>query len=126
MTEPVSYRRLRDGSWEVVNDDGTKSIIWGIASTGMKAREGTAEIVHHKDGRQDAIVRPQPASLGIRSGGDTHPDFQREDLSVDLSEFQQALTEAMKRGEVKYTMIGEGKAKVDFESFQRWVGKLGQ
>ncbi len=124
--EPLSYKRLPDGSWEVIYDDGTRSIIWGVAGSGQIAKQGLVEFIQHADGSQDAVVTPQPSGLAAGpTGAPSSKDFQREDLSVDLSEFQQALIHAMKTGKVKYTMLAEGKAQVDFASFQKWVAEMG-
>lgn len=113
-------KRRRDGSWEVVNEDGTRSIVWGVASTGQKAKEGTAELVDHADGSRDAIVRPEPASLGVRSG-----DFVREEIHLDLTQLEQQIMQAVRTGQLKTRPNPNGKGRiVDPRDFQAWVAGL--
>lgn len=115
----MSARRLRDGSWEVINEDGTRSIVWGVASTGQVANEGTAELVDHADGSRDAIVRPQPVNTRAAAG-----DFVKETLEVDLSELEKQLHRALVEGKVRYKRLSDGRALVDFDDFKRWVNGL--
>lgn len=123
-----SYKRLPDGSYEIINNDGTRSILWGKAATGQTAQQGTVEFVDHPDGRRDVIARPQPTTLQTRNAWlPTPTDFQKEEppLQVDLEQIEAALSNALRKGQVKYSMRPDGTAIVDFEDFKRWVNQIG-
>lgn len=69
------WMRKRDGRYVRVNDDDTKSTLWGVASTGQRSRQGAVVLSEHKSGRQDAHVYPEPVSVGLRPalGPDSRP-----------------------------------------------------
>jgi hypothetical protein len=71
----VSYwRRRRDGAWTRVVD-GKKETLWGMASTGRMASQGSVTQIEHPSGRVDAVVRPEPVSLSasVRPRADIRP-----------------------------------------------------
>lgn len=126
MAHRDAPKRKKDGSLEVVNDDGTRSFIWGVASTGQVARQGIAELVDHADGSKDAIVRPQPVNTGIRSGYEKRPDdFTLDDFQLDLSALAEQITAAVRSGRLKTRPAPDGKGRiVDPRDFQKWVAGL--
>lgn len=120
MAHRDAPKRHKDGSWEVVNPDGTRSFVWGVASTGQVSKEGTAELVDHADGRKDAIVRPQPAAVGLRSG-----DFVKEEIHLDLSALETQIRAAVQNGTLKTRPAPNGQGRiVDPRDFQAWVAGL--
>lgn len=123
MVNPRPWKRLPDGTWEKINEDGTRDRMWGRASSGEIAPEGRAYIKDHPSGRQDALVRPSPVSVSAS----TSADFVKEppdELRVDLEQLERALVQAIANGEIRYKRRPDGSAQVEFEDFRRWINGL--
>ena len=102
-------RRLsvRNPGWrghQIIDRSKTKSTLWGVASTGQVAREGTVSMVERWDGSVDATVCPQPIRLRLRAGVDSAAleDYKQatRDLAAALrSQDQQWIARAQRRWE---------------------------
>lgn len=89
----------------------TKDTIWGVASTGQIAPEGTVTLREHWDGRVDAIVSPRPIRLRIRPGADPaaveeYKVATRELTAAIRSQDQQWIARAQRRWETTRNRIG--------------------
>lgn len=72
MSRPWSRRR--DGTLQRVNDDDTRSTVWGVAGSGQRSRQGVVQLTEHKTGRVDANVTPEPVTLSTIVGSKPRPD----------------------------------------------------
>ena len=68
------WLRKRDGTLQRVNDDDTKSTVWGVAGSGQRSRQGIVMTTEHRSGRVDAHVTPEPVTLSTVMGSKPRPE----------------------------------------------------